>query len=50
MIGKSFKKGRFFKYTCRIRGNLQEKVKHPGTNNSKKASPVLGLKGQRRKK
>jgi len=48
MIGKSFKKGRFFKYTCRIRGNLQEKV--TGTNNSKKASPVLGLKGQRRKK
>ena len=35
---------------CRIRGNPQEKVKHAGTNNSKKASPLLGLKGQRRKK
>ena len=35
---------------CRIRGNPQEKVKHTGTNNSKKASPLLGLKGQMRKK
>ena len=29
------KERNIFKYMCRIRGNLQEKVKHPGTNNSK---------------